>query len=888
MKKKIISSLISLVPLATLVSCASAIEANRKEFDFGVAVPQINTLNYVTNNSSHSIINSLVESFFKPGPTSSESYGGKLNLPSATVATYRSNLPLDRIGDILGKVDTVDSTGRFFTITDTPLALGTAAPTIPGTSNSVRGITNPSGQFLTVTLSLNKGASKWSNGDEVVAQDFIDYILYVLNISVASPNLTKTINNINIKNSQALVSLQQDYVQRFSKVYSNPFGQRRFVNVDGKIVEDQNQQVFVSENPGDEEYVANFKKLLTNFGMYTGRVFVEYSNKEIIDLVQKNISLNPNFDYKSTSFKQLIDNKEVETKLTRNPFLDPHQVFIGSSLTPKYKFLPADDYDLRIEFEDYAPKVYFSLYRQVIFPEILLPINRKFVEYTVGGIRNFGTDLKNFIWNGPFDISQLDLGPQGSLILSKRDSYYSADKTVPEKIKVFFAEDPELLSTLFVDGYIAETKIPAIYQQRFWANEKTRQYMQKQVGFGTIAIQMNLDNVTRGNSYLQDEDLRKAIYYAINRVDLLKLYGLDSSFSQTTWTNFGSIKTSRNYPLASFFIDKKYYSEKVGSDGKNIAFNLLAFDYTDQLSKESWFESIQRVDNSYNLEVANFYLNRFRAKYPNLNSVDLKFIYKDNNSENVATGLQDILARQTNGFIKIDPIRLPDGIYTQRLITGEFDLAIRNFDFFNIGGGEPHSYIRAFFNTDDISPKDNKLTGFENNPTGSMTYYKWWSSLSKQRQEEIQKRLDINDFDMQKFVDLITRKVKTDEQGQIIYQKVFGSVESDQALQGIDKKEILIPEYAETNEEYNARINAFFNSNFTDEELKQGWNQEKVFNLIVTFEKIIREFAPVIPVMEVDTFWIINRIRAGRNNSFQYAFDVENIKKPNISPEDGK
>ncbi|WP_279288000.1 hypothetical protein [Mesomycoplasma hyopneumoniae] len=40
--------------------------------------------------------------------------------------------------------------------------------------------------------------------------------------------------------------------------------------------------------------------------------------------------------------------------------------------------------------------------------------------------------------------------------------------------------------------------------------------------------------------------------------------------------------------------------------------------------------------------------------------------------------------------------------------------------------------------------------------------------------------------------------------------------------------------------------------------------------------------------MEVNTYWIINRIRAGDSNSFQFAFDVENIKVNYLSPDDGK
>uniref|UniRef100_UPI00307FF6C9 hypothetical protein n=1 Tax=Mesomycoplasma ovipneumoniae TaxID=29562 RepID=UPI00307FF6C9 len=88
--------------------------------------------------------------------------------------------------------------------------------------------------------------------------------------------------------------------------------------------------------------------------------------------------------------------------------------------------------------------------------------------------------------------------------------------------------------------------------------------------------------------------------------------------------------------------------------------------------------------------------------------------------------------------------------------------------------------------------------------------------------------------------------------------------------------------------EYNNRIDSFFNAIFTHKEKQEGWTQNRVFEFVLVFEKIIREFAPIIPVMEVDTFWTINWIRAGSGNSFQFAFDVENIKVNFVTAEDGK
>ncbi|GAA8717650.1 hypothetical protein oki361_25420 [Helicobacter pylori] len=49
--------------------------------------------------------------------------------------------------------------------------------------------------------------------------------------------------------------------------------------------------------------------------------------------------------------------------------------------------------------------------------------------------------------------------------------------------------------------------------------------MHKSSGFGTIALGLNLDNETNKNKYLFDNNLRNAIYYAINRNDMLKIVG---------------------------------------------------------------------------------------------------------------------------------------------------------------------------------------------------------------------------------------------------------------------------------------------------------------------------------------------------------------------------
>lgn len=117
-KKLLILNSFVVIPTFFLLSCASALERNRQEFDFGVSTTTINTLNYVKNNSSHQILNSLVESFVKPGPSASNSYGAKLNLPAISFELYNTNLQSTAGDEILQNPAGISPDGSSFTISD--------------------------------------------------------------------------------------------------------------------------------------------------------------------------------------------------------------------------------------------------------------------------------------------------------------------------------------------------------------------------------------------------------------------------------------------------------------------------------------------------------------------------------------------------------------------------------------------------------------------------------------------------------------------------------------------------------------------------------------------------------------------------------------------------
>lgn len=80
----------------------------------------------------------------------------------------------------------------------------------------------------------------------------------------------------------------------------------------------------------------------------------------------------------------------------------------------------------------------------------------------------------------------------------------------------------------------------------------------------------------------------------------------------------------------------------------------------------------------------------------------------------------------------------------------------------------------------------------------------------------------------------------------------------------------------ETLSEYTSRLNAFFSGNLTNEENSEGWDQAQIYTFIGSIEKIVRDAAPVIPLMEVDTNWEITKV-GGVDSLYrfalQYAYD---------------
>ncbi|MGZ9762172.1 ABC transporter substrate-binding protein [Mycoplasma sp. 394] len=715
------------------------------DYDLGLATEPINNLNYIKYKSVDKILPSLVDSFLKSGPNSdlkSITKTSPLNMvmvdTDGTVKTTedKKTEPSSNFNDFFkfkSKLEESDGFGRvrgsWYGLHDFGITGGLGRATIgdPQRNASIYAFPNPknSNNYMAVTGFLNNGLNRWSNGDVSTAQDLRDYLEYILDINTGSQKLDSVLK-YSIRGAEKFVAAQKDYVDKFGVPYKNPWGRRKYIKLaDGSYIQDPNDKEWqsqVSKNnvPADTKEVEAIKKAALDFGFYTGQLYLDYS----LEQVNESMDLNPNFKIEKESQSFTFRDPKDKTKtfvrtLVKNVYANPYQNFKfdedARKIKPTIETLANNLNTFTMIFdENKTPGLSYMLF--TIFFH-LFPVNRKYIETVAGGIDVFGSQKQHFLTNGPFLMKpeNVILGPQGSLLLEKNPDYFDAENTISNRIKIYFSTDRNTNATFFEDGYISQTYIPAEKITQYFANPEYKKYLNKNTGYGTIAFGFNLDNETNAQSYIQDEDLRNAIFYAVNRENLLKVVGWDFSFPVNTWTAYGQYRTYDGKNIETYFSD-------MSSDAKDgVKFPLQNYDFVTHLSKGYTFEKTHRYDQTYAPKTAQFYIERFKARHKGLKSVTLKFLNNSSDEQKKAGAyLKEILGRTFDGFVNIDIKSLPENSFASFIEEGKYDIIYQNYD--RLGGNSAQDYVAVFFKPDEIDSFNQKSIAFKTNPVGSYTY----------------------------------------------------------------------------------------------------------------------------------------------------------------------
>ncbi|QGZ97496.1 oligopeptide ABC transporter, periplasmic oligopeptide-binding protein OppA [Mycoplasma sp. NEAQ87857] len=976
-------------------------------YDLGLVSEPISSLNYITKKSLDKILPSLVLSYFKNGPTDAlkrqlntgrysfvimdiqEGKEGKLGPETANFHEYITRTKEDPkeqgfASSSLNKENgTNRMTGSSYPLQDFSIFGGVGRSDVSGNialgDATLYAFPNPKNQnnYMAVTAYTNDNKNFWSNGDVVTSQDLRDYLEYILDFNTGSEKLDQ-IKKMNIEGAEKFINAQIKYNKVHGRFYKNPWGRRNYIkNSRGEYVQDPNQKVWQSQSKNDAKEIEEIKNAALSFGFYTGQLFLDYPNS----LISNNIQYNPNFDLNldKQQFKIKDAKGEYEVTLVKNPYVNPYQTFTvvqdedSSSKTFGQKILKAGSKGLSnsensftmIFNENGTPNLSFLLSSTL---SRIFPINRKYVETQGGGILKYGNSTSNFLTTGPFKVSpeEIVFGPQGFIILRKNRDYFDVENVIPDSVKIIFSTQRNVNSILFEDGIISQTTIPGSKINDYWTSKEYRKYLKKNVGYGTIALAFNLDQESNGNSAVQDQNIRNAIFYAINREEMLRYVGWDFTLPVTNWTAYGQYKTFDGRNLEMFFEDKTYKTKN------NETHRLQNLDFITHLAKQFNFERTIRTDIYYQPKTTMDYVELYKKAHPNVDHVTVSFLVNGDSAEQNKAGefLKEKIERASNGFIKLDVRTLPGNTYSAFLETGKFDMIYDNFD--RVGGNNPQDYIAAFFKRDGINSLEGTLFGFKNNPVGDFIYADYFvqqyllstnqtaeqvlahpiqviqniinsnAELKEQfnRLKQSQNTVQISNFS-EKTANTILKEVqdqlndkekvaigaeqikqllrylllnntnmkKTNIQS-VLNSYVFNVFGIDEIYKNSQNASARLNETTKTitpnsqqldlwkkaielsfiknNEdiqEYSDRLNGFFSGNFSQADKDQGWTQDYVYSLIGTFEKIIRDASPVIPLMEVDTNWEISKV-GGVSSLFtfdlQYAYDVTKPPRPGL------
>lgn len=717
------------------------------DYDFGLATEPLNNLNYIKYKSMDKILPSLVDSFLKTGPSDELKSIVKSN--DFNMVIVDTNGTVNKDGEVSSNFNDFYKlkdklieeegygriTGSYYGIQNfsTIGGLGRASIGELRRNSTIYAFRNPKNpnNYMGMTGFINKKLNRWSNGDYITAQDLRDYLEYIFDLSTGSQKVDQ-VQKFGIRGAEKFLDAQKDYIQKFNKSYKNPWGRRSYVlDSDGDLVQNPNESVWQSQtfdannNPIDTKEVQAIKEAALNFGFYTGQLFLDYSNEEI----EANLKNNPNFsiDKEIQDFTFINEKGITKTKkIVKNAFVNPYQIFnVDSKILSSIKSLSYDENSFTIIFdENQTPGISFFLFHVL---SGLYPVNRKYIETEGGGIDEYGSNTSKFLTGGSFNFEPSDivLGPQGYIILNKNEDYFDAENTISNKIKIYFSTDRNTNSTFFEDGYISQTYIPAEKINQYWSSPGYKEYLNKNTGYGTIAFGFNLDNETNGDSYIMDQDLRNAIYYAIDREKIMKIVGWDFSFPVNTWTAYGQYRTFDGKNIETYFFDLSTKSKD------NVEIPLQNYDYVVHLSKGYTFEKTQRGDIAYKPQTSEFYINRFKEKYPNLKNVSLTFLNNSTDEQKKAgTYLKEILDTTFKGYVKLEIKSLPENSFASFIEEGKYDIIYQNYD--RLGGNGAQDYVSVFFKTDEIDSLNQKSIGFKSNPVGSFTYSDYVSDLYKE------------------------------------------------------------------------------------------------------------------------------------------------------------
>ncbi|SHK61766.1 oligopeptide transport system substrate-binding protein [Anaerocolumna jejuensis DSM 15929] len=291
--------------------------------------------------------------------------------------------------------------------------------------------------------------------------------------------------------------------------------------------------------------------------------------------------------------------------------------------------------DTKLEFTLVAPNSYINT---TLSSTLLSPVSKKFVEKQG---KNYGLTADALLASGPYVLKDWN-GTDISWKYEKNPYYWDADNIYFDKINVQVVKEVATGVNLYEAGELDGTKVTGEYISLYKGKEDL-------VSVQTLRM-TNLEMGISSNKYLQNEKLRKALLYALNREEL-----------STAILNGDGIPSVGVIPNGI----------AVNPDnGKSIADDFGTLVYTDVKKAQQLFkEALQELGTD---------------------SITLRLVTSDTD-ENIKIGqyLQSVYETNLPG-LKIDLANVPASVRFEEMMSYKFDLALGGWT----GDFDPTSYIK--------------------------------------------------------------------------------------------------------------------------------------------------------------------------------------------------
>ncbi|MGO2686569.1 MAG: peptide ABC transporter substrate-binding protein [Enterococcus italicus] len=238
-----------------------------------------------------------------------------------------------------------------------------------------------------------------------------------------------------------------------------------------------------------------------------------------------------------------------------SPVKNADDITAGKTAVDQLGIKAVSDYELEITLTKATPYFDYLLAFPSFFPQ-----NQKVIEENGS---NYAQTSDNAVYNGPFTLTDFDgPGTDTEWSYTKNDTYWDKDNVKLSKIDVSVVKESSTSLNLFQDGEADDVILSGELAQQM-ANDKS---FVSQPEASTTYLEMNQRDA---NSPFNNENLRKAISYAIDRDALVNSILGDGSIAST-----GLVPANLTFSPS----DKEDFTKAVGTE----------LSYSKKQAKEYW------------------------------------------------------------------------------------------------------------------------------------------------------------------------------------------------------------------------------------------------------------------------------------------------------------